>query len=397
MRADVLDHDFLATDDIVHPYADTMAATAQQQNRSEARLLFFIRRQFHQIAQLMKRILLALPFDHARALRGGEHVHLRTLQLLNHHRRHGIQIAAQPEYHALQHRQRQRQVNGKSGALAAHERSADAPAERGDFAHHHVHADAASGHRRHRARSTEAGAKNKIADLLIREYFVRTHQRETDGLFTYALDIQAGAVVAHYQHDFVALLPDFDQQLAGFRLAGLATTFRRFDAVRNGIAQQMFERRGYAIQHAAIQFDVSALDIELHALATVLGSEPGHAIQPVGQAVERHHAYRHQILLHVARHLRLRRQCLFTLVQIARQILLHGGHVVDAFRHQAREFLQSRETVELQRIELAVRALGRHRKARLHLCLGLNLHFAQLYAQTANVFGQIAQGGARAA
>jgi hypothetical protein len=79
------------------------------------------------------------------------------------------------------------------------------------------------------------------------------------------------------------------------------------------------------------------------------------------------------------------------MVEVAQQVLLHGGDVVHAFGHHPRHFLEAGEAVEFERIEL-LRALGCQRLLRLHLGLGLDFDFAQLVAQADHVFRQVQQG-----
>ena len=61
------------------------------------------------------------------------------------------------------------------------------------------------------------------------------------------------------------------------------------------------------------------------------------------------------------------------------QVALHGGHVVDRLGHHARELLNARETVKLQRIKARRTVLGQG-QARLHLRLCLHLNVTQLLA-----------------
>ena len=70
-----------------------------------------------------------------------------------------------------------------------------------------------------------------------------------------------------------------------------------FDAVSNGVAQHVFERRGNFLQHAAIDFDLAAGDFETDTLAQFFGSLPDDPVQTVGQTAGLHHAYRQQFLV----------------------------------------------------------------------------------------------------
>ena len=77
-------------------------------------------------------------------------------------------------------------------------------------------------------------------------------------------------------------------------------------------------------------------------------------------------------------------------LQRALQAALHGGHVVDRLGHHARQFLEAREAVELERVEGLRRRLG-GLHARADLRLGLQLDVAQLAAQALQVVGQVAE------
>ena len=77
-------------------------------------------------------------------------------------------------------------------------------------------------------------------------------------------------------------------------------------------------------------------------------------------------------------------------VQVLQQRLLRRGNVVDTLRHHAGQFLEAREAVELERVELAILLLGQ-RLARQHLRFRLDLDFPQLVAQADDVLGEIEQ------
>ena len=129
---------------------------------------------------------------------------------------------------------------------------------------------------------------------------------------------------------------------------------RHFQAVCDGIAQQMFKRRDHFFQHAAIHFYLLANDLQAGFLTHVLGGTAHGTVQAVGDAGQRHHTNMHQCLLQITRHARLLGQRGLGFVQANREVLLHRADVVDALRDHAGELLQAGETVELQRIEWQV-------------------------------------------
>ena len=162
------------------------------------------------------------------------------------------------------------------------------------------------------------------------------------------------------------------------------------DAVRHAVAQQVLEGAAHALEHAAVDFDRAADEVQSHLLLQLLGGLAHDAVQAVGQALELDHARAQQVVLQVARQARLRGQVVFGGLQRALQAALHGGHVVDRLGHHARQFLEAREAVHLERVEGVAVGLGRFH-ARADLGLGLQFDLAQLVAQAFEVFGQVGQ------
>ena len=193
-------------------------------------------------------------------------------------------------------------------------------------------------------------------------------------------EVDAAAVVGELDHHFVADLPYLERDLACFRLAGFDAIRTRLDAVVERIAQQVLERPDQLFQHRAIELGLPVVDLQVRALVELLRRRAQNPIQSFGQADERNRANREQPLLHVARQARLRQQRGVGVVQILEQRLLHGGHVVHAFRERTRELLEPRKAIELQRIELLIDRLDR-RHPRLDLRFRLQFDFAHLSAQ----------------
>ena len=150
----------------------------------------------------------------------------------------------------------------------------------------------------------------------------------------------------------------------------------------NCIAHQVFEWRGDFVEYGAIHFGLAAIQVELRFASGFFGGLPHHAVQTFGQRVERHHADVHEFLLQITRHARLQQQCAVGFVEAGKQVVLSRGDVVDTFRHQAGELLQTRETVEFERIEVTFLDL---RQARMHLRFSLDFELAQLRAQSVDV------------
>ena len=134
-----------------------------------------------------------------------------------------------------------------------------------------------------------------------------------------ALQVEAVAVVADLDPHFVALLGQRDVDRADRILVLRAAHVGRLDAVHDGVAQQVLEGAGHAIEHAAIEFDRRALDVQAHLDGGFLGGLAHDAVQAFGQRVERHHAGAQQVFRQRARQARL------------------GGHLVFGRLHRLRD------------------------------------------------------------
>ena len=99
----------------------------------------------------------------------------------------------------------------------------------------------------------------------------------------------------------------------------------------------------------------AAVDLEVGALVELARGLAQDPVEALRQAAERHRADREQPLLHIARQPRLREQRGVGVVQVLEQRLLHRRDVVDAFGERARQLLEARVAVELQRIEVLLR------------------------------------------
>ena len=70
---------------------------------------------------------------------------------------------------------------------------------------------------------------------------------------------------------------------------------------------------------------------------------------------------------------------------------MHGRHVIHAFRHEPRHFLEAGEAIEFERVEFTHGFFG-ELLARLHLRLRLDFDLAQLRAQPRDVVGEFLHG-----
>ncbi len=158
--------------------------------------------------------------------------------------------------------------------------------------------------------------------------------------------------------------------------------------MRHGIAQHVLERRHHLVEHRAVEFHLATNDIQVGALAEFLGGLANDAEQPFSLAGERRHADTHQLLLQPAIQARLRDDGGIGIIKVPEQVLLHGRHIVDRLSHKPRQFLEARETVQFERVEVLLAVLGLG-DARLHLTFGLDFDFAQLPTQTDDILSEI--------
>ena len=117
---------------------------------------------------------------------------------------------------------------------------------------------------------------------------------------------------------------------------------------------------------------------------------PDDTVETIRHAAKGHHANAHQLLLHFTVQACLRDDGGVGVVKVLEQVLLYGGDVVNRLGHHPRQFLETCETVDFQRVETGMVLVG-NRGARLHLRLSLNLDIAQLATQTDNVLREVEQ------
>ena len=309
---------------------------------------------------------------------------------LHQRRRHRHDGASTTQHHDLRDRGGQRQDQLERGALPGRRGGLDAAAHRVDFRQDHVHADATTCQFGDAAGGRKTGLEDQVGQFTIGRLRIGRQQAERQALLADARQVQPGTVVTHFDTDLVALVAQRHGDRAVRFLACVAAGLRRFDAVRDAVAQQVLERRRHALQHAAVDLDRAAEDVQPHLFAGFLGSQTHHAVQPVGLALELDHSGSQQTVLQVARQARLGDQFVLGALQRALKGALHGRHVVDRLGHRARDFLETREAIRLERIERLCRGLG-GLNARTHLRLSLQLDVVQMAAQAFQVFRQVDQ------
>ncbi len=230
-------------------------------------------------------------------------------------------------HHGLGDRERKRNENGEGRSRAAGAGDVDAPVDRRNLGAHDVHADAASGKRGHRPGGRQAGQEYKLILLELAQLLVRGKQAFFDRLAAQLLQIEAGAVVGEDDHDLVRLLAQLDRDARGLRLSGRAARLRILHAMYHRVAQHMLQRRGDAFEHAAVEFDLRALDLELRLAAGFARRLPHDAVQAFAQGRERHRAHAHQVLLQFAADARLLQQSGVGFVHVLQQRHLDRGGI----------------------------------------------------------------------
>ena len=206
------------------------------------------------------------------------------------------------------------------------------------------------------------------------------------------------AVVGYLEHHFRAFPAQRDLHRAFFRLALLAALLGRFQPVRHGIAQHVFQRRGHAFEHVAVEFAVGAVELQLDLLAGVRRGLAQHAAQARHQAVERDHARAHQAILQLGADPRLLLQQGVVLAGQVVEHALQAGDVGGRFGQAAAQLLQGGEAVELERIEGRIALVVLALVARHDLRFGLQIQTTQLVVQAdvgAVEFGHGAAEGAQ--
>ena len=329
-----------------------------------------------------------LPFSLAIVAQAGQPLFLQFEDLLDHRRRHGITLGPRANQQRLGHRQRQRQVNPESRTVCHLRQGLDPAAQRSDFGFDHVHADATPGHLAQLSRRRETRLENEIIELRIVDRGTRCQQAHRLGTGADQSGIETFAIIGQGQDDFIAFLSQFQRDFADFRLAGSQSLLTTFDAVRHGIAQHVLERRQHLVEDRTVNIDLTIGNVEIGAFADILGGLPDDPVKTVGLAGERNHPDGHQFLLQAAVQTRLGDDRRVGVIQVFQQVLLYRRNVVHRLGHEARQFLEAREAVEFERIELGHAFVGH---PRLNLAFRLNFDFAQLAAQTNDVFGQIKQ------
>ena len=386
LRAHMLDHDFAVAHHVIDLQGQPVIAIPQQQHGRMALRGLRRRRLAQHGRQVVQRQRLPVRLDAPGRPHLLQLLAFQVQHLLHQHRWQGIRLAVGRQQHYLRHGQGQRQVDGEAHAQARLRQRFHSSAQGQRFGAHDVHAKTAPCQFRQAVGGGKTGHENQFGGLRVGQRRIRRHQAGAVRLGADAFQVQPRAVVGKGDCHFIALLADLHQQLARLALARSQARLARLDAVHDGVAQQVLKRCRHAFEYAAVDFYAAAADIEVDALVDFLGALPRHAEQPFGDAGKRHHADLHQVALQLARQARLQHQVVRHRIDTEAEVFMERGHVVDAFGHHAREFLQARKAIEFERVEFALAADGH---ARGDLRFSLHFHFAQLAPQARQVVGKL--------
>ncbi len=174
-----------------------------------------------------------------------------------------VVLIARAHHQRVAHRQRQGQADGEMRTLAGRALHVQRAAELADLGGHHVHADAATGLLRERTGGRKSGLEHQLHHVIVREQLVGADQPQRQSLAADRRQVQASAVVAHLDDHFGALAQQAQLDVPGFGFAAAAPFGGRFNAMHDGVAQQVLEGWQHALEHLAIQFAGGAFDHEL--------------------------------------------------------------------------------------------------------------------------------------
>ena len=97
-----------------------------------------------------------------------------------------------------------------------------------------------------------------------------------EGLAPKRVRAHAAPVIAYFDHYVIAFLPRHQAHDALFGLARRPAVFRHFNAVINGVANEMNQRIAEIVDHRAIELRVLAFEHEIHVLSEVAGEVARH-------------------------------------------------------------------------------------------------------------------------
>ena len=195
---------------------------------------------------------------------------------------------------------RERHVQGEHGAFATFGADDDLPAPLFDHFVDHVHADTASRQLREGFGGGEAGAQDEAAEVAFVIGTFRVKHAFGGRFVTDSLVVEALTVVEHVHREFGRVHTNFDFDGASLGFTGRETRFRRFDAVRQRVANHVFERGQDVFQQAAFDFNFAAFKDEVDVLADAFRGLAHQAAQSGFVDIEAHQLGGEQVVLNTA-------------------------------------------------------------------------------------------------
>ncbi|MNS21843.1 hypothetical protein D3C72_536200 [compost metagenome] len=268
--------------------------------------------------------------------------------------RNGVLLFAQVHHQRTVDRHGERQADQEARALALGRLDTHRAAQLLDLFVYHIHAQATPGNLGDLLGSGKARAQDELEDLVIAQLRLRVQQAALDGLAAHRFQWHAGTVVGHFDNDVRAFVQQIQVNGALLRLAGGQAHFAAFQAMVDGVAQHVLQRRHHTFEDAAVQFALGIAHHQLHLLAQFAGHLPYHTLQAWHQALEGHHQGRGQAFLQLAVHPRLLLQQAVGLLGALCQGFLEVEQVRGRLEQGPRQLLQLRVAVHFQRVEVVI-------------------------------------------
>ena len=119
-------------------------------------------------------------------------------------------------------------------------------------------------------------------------------------------EIDAAAVIAHFDDDLGALMIGVEIDRAARGLAGGDAFFGVLDAVVDGVANEVHQRLGERVENALVEISVLAGEFESHVLAALLGDVANERGKAAEELFDGHHANLQDAFVKFVEHTRLK-------------------------------------------------------------------------------------------
>ena len=271
----------------------------------------------------------------------------------------------------------------KASSFAGLGMHVDTSAHGGNFTLHHVHANAAPGQCGNRVGRRKAGVENQRVGFFLRDGFIRAQQAFFASFPLHGLAVDTVSVIAQLKHNIVPTKIDFKRHDTDIGFADFQAFGGGLNAMRNRIAYQMLQRGNDFVQYTRVDIQL-VFEYQLRLLVGLTAGLPHQTVQATFYGGDRHRTYGHHRMLHIVRDVRVFGHGVLNVNQVSYDFGLAVVDVVHCFSRHPRQFLQTRETVELQGVKRRSFFLCLSH-ARLHLRFGLNFHIFQQSAQPIQV------------